>query len=144
MLTPVAWSPLRPRSPSIEHLDRLHQGRAAAGNDALLDRRARRRDGVLDAVLLLLELDLGVTADLDDDDTAGDLRQSLLELLLVPVRVTALDLGTDLGDASLDVGRFAAAVDDRGVVLADDDPASAAENLESDLVELQSDLGGHD
>ena len=54
---------------------------AAAGDDALFDGRAGRRDGVLDAVLLLLELDLGGRADLDHGDAAGELGEPLLELL---------------------------------------------------------------
>ena len=71
---------------------RPEQGDAAAGDDALLDGRPGRRQGVLDAVLLLLELDLGGRADLDDGDAAGQLGQALLELLAVPVGVGVLDL----------------------------------------------------
>ena len=55
-------------------------------------------------MLLLLELDLGGRPDLDDGDAAGELRQTLLELLTVPVGVGVLDLPLDLGDAALDVG----------------------------------------
>ena len=79
------------------------QGGAATGDHTLLDRRPGRRDGVLDAVLLLLELDLGGRADLDDGDAAGQLGEALLELLAVPVRVGVLDLGLDLVDPALDV-----------------------------------------
>ena len=39
---------------------------ATAGDDALFDGRPGRRYGVLDAVLLLLELDLGGRTHLDD------------------------------------------------------------------------------
>src|SRR5690606_7236279 len=70
---------------AVDDLDGLDEGGATAGDDALLDGRAGRRDGVLDAVLLLLELDLGVRADLDDADAAGELGEALLELLAVPV-----------------------------------------------------------
>ncbi len=38
----------------------------------------------------------------------------------------------------------AGAVDDRGVVLGDHDAAGLAEHVETDLVELEADLGGHD
>ena len=91
-------SPRRPSSPRPPSSTdgRVHEGGAAAGDDALLDRGAGRRDGVLDAVLLLLELDLGVRADLDDADAAGELGEPLLELLAVPVGVGALDLGAEL------------------------------------------------
>ena len=74
----------------------MDESRAATGDDALFDRSARRRDGVLDAVLLLLELNLGVGTDLDDADATGQLGQTLLQLLAVPVGVGALDLSLDL------------------------------------------------
>ncbi len=83
-------------------------------------------------------------ADLDDADAAGELREALLELLAVPVGVGALDLLLDLGDAALDVGGLARAVDDDRRVLGDDDAARLAEGLETDLVELEADLLGDD
>ena len=109
-----------------------------------LDRRAGRGQRVLDPVLLLLELDLGGRADLDDGDAAGELREALLELLAVPVRVGLLDLGLDLVDAALDLVLAARALDDRGVVLGHDDLARAAEQVEPDVLELQADLLGDD
>ena len=54
---------------------------AAAGHDALLDRGLGRVHGVVDAVLLLLDLDLGRAADADHRDAARELGQTLLELL---------------------------------------------------------------
>src|SRR5690606_32550123 len=122
----------------------VHQGGAAAGDDALLDRGARRGDGVLDPVLLLLELDLGDGADLDHADAAGELGATLLELRAVPVGVGVLDLGLDLVDQGPDLGAVATAVDDRGVVLGDHDTTGLAEHLETDLVELEPDLGRDD
>src|SRR5690606_10875458 len=68
----------------------LYQSHAATGDDALLDGRLGVADGVLDAVLALLELDLGGSADLDDRDTAGQLGQALLQLLAVVVRIAVL------------------------------------------------------
>ncbi len=95
---------------SLEALDDLghrstspHQGGAAAGHDAFFDGGTGGRQRVLDAVLLLLELDLGGRADLDDGHAAGQLGEALLELLAVPVRVGVVDLATDLGDATLEV-----------------------------------------
>ena len=102
------------------------QGGAAAGDDALLDGGPGGGQGVLDAVLLLLELDLGGGADLDDGHAAGQLGQPLLELLAVPVGVGVLDLALDLRDAALDVVLVAGALDDGGVVLGDDDLAGRA------------------
>ena len=66
---------------------RLQQRDATTGDDALLDGRLRVANGVLDAVLALLELDLGGRADLDDRDAAGQLGQALLQLLAVVVGV---------------------------------------------------------
>ena len=86
----------------------LHQGHAAAGDDALLDGRLRVANGVLDAVLALLELDLGGRADLDHRDTAGQLGQALLQLLAVVVGVRLLDLGADLVDPAGDLVGVAA------------------------------------
>ena len=122
----------------------VDEGGAATGDDALLDRGAGRRDGVLDAVLALLDLDLGVAADLDDHDAAGELGEALLQLLAVPVGVGPLDLGLDLRDPAGDGVRLGAAVDDGRVVLGDDDPAGGPEDLETDLLEVEPDVGGDD
>ena len=70
----------------------VQQRDAAARDDALLERRAGRLQGVLDAVLLLLHLGLGRRTDLDDRDAAGQLGQPLLQLLAVEVGVGGLDL----------------------------------------------------
>src|SRR5699024_8910629 len=101
-------------------------------------------DRVLDAVLLLLQLHLGVRTDGDDADATGQLGEALLELLAVPVGVGALDLGLDLVDPAVDVLGLALTVDDRGVVLGHDDAAGLTQVLETDLVELEADLLGDD
>ena len=66
---------------SVERLGRAQQRDAAARHDALLDRGAGRVERVVDAVLLLLDLDLGRAADADHRDAAGELGQPLLQLL---------------------------------------------------------------
>src|SRR4051794_35728216 len=118
----------------------LHQGDATTGHDALLDGRLRVANGVLDAVLALLELDLGGRADLDDRNATGQLGQALLQLLAVVVGVRLLDLGADLVDPALDLLGVAATVDDGGLVLGDDDLASGAQQAEVGVVELEADL----
>ena len=95
-------------------------------------------------MLALLELDLGGRADLDDGDAAGQLGETLLELLTVVVGVGVLDLATDLGDATSDLVGIAGAVDDRALVLRHADGTGAAEQLEGDGVELETDLLGDD
>ena len=69
--------------------------------------------------LLLLDFDLGRAADADHRDAAGELGQTLLQLLAVVVGGGLLDLRLDLADAGLDVRLLAGAVDDRGVFLVD-------------------------
>ena len=89
--------------------------------------------GVVEAVFLLLHLDLRGGADVDDGHAAGQLGEALLELLAVvahcikyysavfagtPVAGGLLDLGFDLTHAGLDGIAIALAADDGGVVLA--------------------------
>src|ERR1039458_4442931 len=120
----------------------LEQRDTAARHDALLERGAGGLQRVLDAVLLLLHLGLGGRADLDDGDTARQLRETLLELLAIEVRVGVLDLGLDLVDPALDRGRITGAVDDRRVVLRHDDAAGAPELGDLGVLELQAHLLG--
>src|SRR5665647_2150893 len=118
----------------------MDESGAATGDDALFDGRASRRDGVLDTVLLLLELNLGVRADLDHADTAGQLGEALLELLAVPVRVGALDLALDLVNAAGDLVLVTGAVDDGRVVLGDHDASGSAKISKHGRLELEADL----
>ena len=122
----------------------LEQRDAAARHDALLEGRAGGLQRVLDAVLLLLHLGLGGRADLHDGDAAGELGEALLELLAIEVGVGVLDLGLDLVDAALDGVGVAGAVDDRRVVLGDDDAAGAAELRDLRVLELEAHLLGDD
>src|SRR5262249_30228349 len=111
--------------------DRLlgaQQGNAAARYDALFDRGPRGVERVLDAVFLLLHLDLRRAADADDRDAARQLGKPLLELLAIVVRGGLLDLGLDLTDAGLDVLLLAGAVDDGGLFLLDDHLLGLAEH----------------
>ena len=88
----------------LEGLLRADQRHAAARDHAFFDGRTGRVQRVFDAGLLLLHLDLGGSADLDHGDTAGELGNALLQLLLVVVGSGFFDLLTDLLDARLDVG----------------------------------------
>src|ERR1700729_649630 len=92
---------------------------AAARNDAFFNGGPRRVHGVLDAILLLLNLDFGRAAHTDDGDAASQFGEALLQLLLVVVGGRLLDLRLDLGDAAFDVLFRPSAIDDRGVLLLD-------------------------
>src|SRR6202034_1648910 len=122
----------------------LDQRYAAAGHDTLLDRGLGVAHRVLDAVLALLQLDLGRRARLDDGHAAGQLGQPLLELLAVVVGVGVVDLGADLVDPARDLVRVTGAVDDRGLVLGHDDLAGPAEHVDVDAVQLEADLFADD
>src|SRR3984885_4261330 len=118
----------------------LQQRDAAAGHDTLLDRGLGVAHRVLDAVLALLELDLGRRAGLDDGHAAGQLGQPLLQLLAVVVGVGVVDLGADLVNAARDLLRVASAVHDRRLVLGHHDLAGPAEHAQVDVVQLEADL----
>ena len=105
----------------LQRLGGIEQGGAAARDDAFLDRGLGGVQRVVDAVLALLDLDFRGAADADHRNAAGQLGQAFLQLFLVIVAGGLFDLGLDLGDAGLDVGLLAGAVDDGGVVLVDPD-----------------------
>src|SRR6476659_5490329 len=124
----------------LERLLRANERNTAAGDDTFLDRSARCMQRILDPSLLLLHLGLGRGADVDHRHTAGDLRETLLELLLVVVRRRLVDRGADLGDTALDLVVLTGAVDQRGVVLVDDDALRLAEVGDLRVLELESDF----
>src|SRR5688572_22719086 len=118
----------------------LRESDATTGDDALLDGGLGVAHRVLDAVLALLELDLGGRARLDDGDAAGELREALLELLAVVVGVRLLDLGADLVDATLDLVGVTRTLDDRRLVLGGDELARTAQQRQVGVLELETDL----
>src|SRR5437667_661832 len=116
------------------------QGDAAARHDAFFNRRTGRMHRVIHAILALPYLDLGRAADADHGYAARELGQTLLQLLTVVVRGGFLDLRLDLGNAGLNVGLLAGAVDDRGVFLVDHHLLGAAEHLQGDVLELDAEI----
>src|SRR6185436_4817773 len=90
----------------VERLLRADQRNTAARDHAFFDGGTGRVQRVFDAGLLFLHLDLGGSADLDHRDTAGELGNTLLQLLLVVVRGGFFSLLADRLDARLDVRRL--------------------------------------
>ena len=88
---------------ALERALRANERDTAARDDALFDGGTRRVQRVFDAGLLLLHLGFGRGADVDHGDAAGELRQTLLELLLVVVRRASCRSRPDLLDAALDL-----------------------------------------
>ena len=95
-------------------------------------------------MLALLEFDLRGCADLDDGDAAGQLGQTLLQLLAVVVAVGVVDLGPDLVHTALNLLRVARTLNDGRLVLGDDHLASATEEVEGCVLQLQADLFADD
>src|SRR5712672_216360 len=127
----------------LELLDRseaTEQRGAAAGNDAFFDRCASGVHGVLNASFLFLQLGFGCRAHLDDRNAANQLGKALLELFLVVVGGGVLDLLADLLDAAFDFGGLAAAFNDGGVVLVDDDLLGAPEVFHLNVLELDAEV----
>src|SRR5262249_58234109 len=84
--------------------------------------------------------DVGASAEPDHRDAARELRQPLVQLLAVIVGGGLLDLLLDLADAGFDILLLAGAVDDRGLLLLDDDLLGAAEHRGGDVLELDAEI----
>ena len=77
--------------------DGVDKSCAAAGHNALFHSSLGGSQGILNAQLLLLHLNLSSSAHLDDSHAAGQLGQALLQLLLVKLGRGGFDLAADLG-----------------------------------------------
>src|SRR6266480_5043636 len=126
----------------LERLACAQQRNAPARQDTFLNRGAGRVHGVIYAVFALLHLDLGRAADADYRDAAGELGQSLLQLLPVVVGGSFLDLRLDLGNTRLDVGLLARATDDRGVLLVDHHFLGTPKHIDGHILKLDAEVGG--
>src|SRR3954452_1286413 len=116
------------------------QGDAAARYDAFFNSRTGRMHRIINAILALLDLNLGRAADADHRDAARELGQTLLQLLTVVVRGGFLDLRLDLVDPRLDLGLLAGAADDGGVLLVDHHLLGATEHVERNVLELDAEI----
>src|SRR3974390_2556279 len=125
---------------ALKHLGRTQQSDTATRQDAFLDRGTGCMHRVIDAILALLHLDLGGTANSNYRNATSELRQPLLQLLLVVVGCRLLDLHFDLRDTRFDVDLLAGAVDDRGVFLLDHHLLGAPEHVQSNLVEFDAEI----
>src|SRR5206468_10635606 len=107
----------------------------AACDDAFLSRGTRGVQRVFDPSFLLFHLGLSRSADVDDCNTAREFRQALLQFLAIVIAGRFFNLTTDLGDAALDIGLFAFAFDNGGVLLVDSNALGFAEVFELDVLE---------
>src|SRR2546422_998613 len=130
------------RPPRPEPLLTPQQRHPPPRTDPPLPPGARGMQRLLAPRLLLFHLGLGSRADVDPRDAAGELRQPLLQLLLVVIGRGLLDRGLDLVDPALDVHVLALATDDGGVVLVHHDPLGLAQIPQHRILELQPLLFG--
>src|SRR5690606_6329062 len=73
---------------------------------------------------------------------AGELGETLLELLAVVIAGGLVDLAADLLHAALDVGRLARTLDNGGVLLVHDDTLGTAEVGDLEVLELEAEVLG--
>ncbi|CAI8155993.1 MAG: Uncharacterised protein [Synechococcus sp. CC9902] len=110
---------------------------AAARNDSLFNSRLGGVDGVLETELLVLHLGFGGSTHLHHSHTAGQLGQTLLQLLLVIGGVGFVHLLLDLFAAGAD-SRLIAFSNDGGGVFVDGDATGCAEHLQLGVLELET------
>src|SRR5690606_19610468 len=124
-------------------LQRAHQGNTAARHHAFFNGCTGSVQGVFDASLLLFHLDFGTGTDLDHGNTAGQLGQTLLQLLFVVVGSGVFDLLADLRNAGFDVGLLASTVDDGGVFLVQHNALGVTQVLQGSGFQAQADFFGN-
>eukprot|EP00968_Pinguiococcus_pyrenoidosus_P016418 scaffold1590_cov239-Pinguiococcus_pyrenoidosus.AAC.10 len=113
----------------------VEHGGTAAGEHAHLHGALDGVQGILVPQLLILELGLRRSADLDARDASAQGRDALLGLLLIELRVRLLGLHPDRLDALVDRLLLRAVHDDRGLLLVADDALCHAEVVDGHAVE---------
>src|SRR5699024_12869211 len=88
----------------------------------------------------LVDLGFGSSADADNLDATGKLRQTLFELFLIPCGIGALDFATDKRPALFDGFGGASAIDKHCVVLGHGDATCATENFQTSLIQVDADF----
>src|SRR3954451_12519086 len=116
------------------------QGDAAARHYAFFHGRTGRMHRVINAILAFLDFNFGRAADADHREAAGELGQTLLQLLTVVDRGGFFDLRLDLVDAGFDVGPLAGAADDGGVLLVDHHLLGATKHGQRDVLHLDAEI----
>ena len=114
----------------------MEKGRSA-GDDSS-STAARGVERVLDAVFLLADFDLASTTNLDDSDSARDLARRSNFSFSYSLEVFSMVVSRS--DTRCDGLRGALAVKDDGVVLGHSDLLGDSEHVDSDVLELETDV----
>jgi hypothetical protein len=116
----------------------------APGTIPLGHRRLRRADRVFEGLPAALQLRLRRRADADDRDAAGELPETLLQLLAVVVALRLVHRTAEVLHAVCDRLLLALAADDRRGLAPDDDAPRPPKIGEREVLELHAELLGHD
>ena len=128
----------------LQHVGCLKQGNSAASDNALFHSGLSIPNSILDAVLAFLQLHLGGGANLDHGHTAGQLSQTLVQLLTVVFGIGVLDLGTDLVHPTLNLVLGTGTFHNGGVVLGHHNLAGATQQRQVGGLQGQAHLFGND
>ena len=129
---------------ALETFECLHRAdicHAATRNDTLLDCRTCSSQSIVYAVFLLFHLDFGRSADVENRYAARQLGQTLLQLLLVVVRLRNLDARTYLRDAGCDSRFVARTVYYRRILLVEGNLVGGSEHSEIRIFDLHTLVG---
>ena len=94
--------------------------------------------GIIHSVFLFLHLYFRSCANIENCNATSELRQSLLQLLLVIVRSGGFHLCLDLSDACFDGILFTSAIDNGSVVFVNGHFFSTAEIRQRDIFQFQT------
>src|SRR6185437_12439758 len=122
----------------LERLERSNERNTSARYHAFLNGCSGCVQGIFHARLLFLHLDFSGGTDLDQRDSAGELRNTLLKLLLVVIAACVLNLLADGLDAGRDIRGLAASVYDGRVLFRNDNLFGLAQMVQCDLLERES------
>src|SRR6266699_1815413 len=119
-------------------------GNATARNQALFYCGSCSGEGIFNACLSVLEFDLGAGSHLDQGHAAGQLRQSLLELLTIVVAGRFLNLCLDLTNARLNCLLASFAFNDGRLILVSHNTTGITQVTECRIVEAATGLFAND
>ena len=111
---------------------------SAARDESFLNCGTGCIEGILHPVFLLLHLDLGCGAHIEDCHSAGELAETLLKFLPVIVRSCSGNLLSDEVCPLGDVGLVAGSVDDGSIFLGDDHFLCLSEHVRSSVLESEA------
>ena len=127
----------------FQSLGRIQQSRAAAGNDAFLDRGARSVQRVVNTVFLFLDFNFGRTADFQHGNPAGQLAQTFLQLLAVIIGSRLFDFFFNLRLACFNRRFVAGTVNNRRIIFGNDNPLGRTQHINCRILKLHTQLFGN-